>query len=67
MNETGDVQECFIYGGYDYSAPGCGKTGKWPESWHSISNTHYQAEANVTRAGFSGNNWEICIANGWEG
>lgn len=67
LDASGVVLECFVFGGYDFNPPGCGKTGKWPQSWHSTSDGTYQAVANVTRAHFSSDLWSICIANGWEG
>jgi hypothetical protein len=66
LDDSGNVLQCFIYGGYDFNAPNCGKAGKWPNDWHSTSDGTYNAAPNVTRAHFSGNLWSICIANGFE-
>jgi hypothetical protein len=67
QDDSGSALQCFVYGGYDYNADGCGKTGKWPDNWHTTSDGTYSAVANVTRAHFSGDVWKVCIGNGWTG
>mmetsp|Transcript_10694 Transcript_10694/g.16206 ORF Transcript_10694/g.16206 Transcript_10694/m.16206 type:complete len:522 (-) Transcript_10694:180-1745(-) len=66
LDQTGDVIQCLMYGGYDYDYEGCGKAGHWPESWDSSSDGTYTATADVARAQFSGQYWSVCVGNGWE-
>jgi hypothetical protein len=64
LNENSDVLSCFQYGGYDFETTECGIAGKWPTEWGTTLGT-YRYTANVSKVSASGENWFICVGNGW--
>lgn len=64
LDEDSNVISCLQYGGFDLETPECGIAGKWPAEWGTDSGT-YRYTANVSKVGAAGENWLVCVGNGW--